>query len=119
MYREFHIEGQQLASIDIPPGKQLTFPVLWYCQACGEVYARFPVFDRPTGPGCWQCRAGCCSKCKPGENFLDRIPGSVWGSYIGDNQYSKEVMQRELLLLIDDLEKRLNYVSPTTDNSVL
>jgi hypothetical protein len=72
----------------------------YYCQACGEVYARLPV-DRSSK---WVFRPGCCEKCQPVKNAFQTAPGSLWCGY--DREFNKdlprEVLEREFRIYLKE-----------------
>jgi len=115
MKRLYIINGKYLGQSPVPPHLSWKFNLLWYCDSCGKVYARLPVTDTSDGPRAWQALVGVCGKCQPRPVLQHRCPGSIWDtSFSGEHQsFPKEVLQYELLLLIDDIEKEMENATTT------
>lgn len=116
LYRQlFIIEGRLLGESqrhDEYKEKTLSEPdsLLFYCQRCGEVYARCPVY-RPDGSlTAWQALRATCRKCGPHQQWLSEWPGSVWLSW--DREYLAAlpvlVLQWEFDRHIDSWERVQN-----------
>ena len=86
----FFIEGKLLGSAVRAPVLtfgELAAPLsgLWFCQHCGEVFAKAPVIDDTTNrPTPWQSHRSLCRKCAPSSPFASEIPGSIWLSWDRD-----------------------------------
>lgn len=52
------------------------YSYIWFCDQCGEVYARSPVLNPAGKQSPWQSFAGCCRRC-PSKSMY-RPPGSLW-----------------------------------------
>ena len=51
---------------------------IWFCQHCGEVYAKAPVL-RPNGTVTpWQSHRATCRKCSSKALYNSEVPGSIW-----------------------------------------
>lgn len=84
---------------------------LWYCSACGDIYARCPML-RPDGSQMrWIAHCHLCRKCAPRQRYFSEMPGSVWKSW--DAEYldtlPPAVLQWELLRHIDSYERTGGY----------
>lgn len=115
MKRLYIINGKYLGQSPVPAHLSWQTNLLWYCDNCGEVYARLPVEDAPGGDRCWQAMVGVCGKCQPRPMLSHRSPGSIWDTVFNGlhKDFPEEVLRYELLLLIDNIEKEL----PQDDNA--
>lgn len=110
--RTFLIEGKYYGQADIPElsfGQRLHPPhsTLFYCKQCGAMYAQCPTkrgFDGKLMS--WQALAGICKRCEP--EFPWEIPGSIWLVWNKSSTafLSQEIMERELILAIDNYKPR-------------
>ena len=108
----FFVEGQLLGSALRAPvlvHTELVPPAsgLWFCQHCGEVYAKAPVVDESTGhPTPWQSYRGLCRKCAALSPFASEIPGSIWLSWDRDflAALPPDVLTWEFLRHLDRVE---------------
>lgn len=54
---------------------------LWFCQHCGEVFAKAPIMRANGTVTPWQSYRATCRKCSPKAIFSSEIPGSIWLSW--------------------------------------
>ena len=54
---------------------------LWFCQHCGETYARTPVYRKDGTLTPWQSHRATCRKCSSRQRFFSEFPGSIWLSW--------------------------------------
>lgn len=110
----FFVEGhfygsatRGLRQVDDRPGEYY-FPesLLFFCDKCGEVFAKCPVVDKDGKQVRWRSIAGVCKKCPSDLTF--RSPGTVWLSW--DEGFAdampKELLEKELINLIDFLDSK-------------
>ena len=82
----FFIEGKLLGEASRPGFfrlAELAEPLsgLWFCQHCGEVFAKAPVL-RPDGTLTpWQSYRAICRKCAFRSIYQSEVPGSIWLSW--------------------------------------
>lgn len=109
--RLFVVEGTYLGESPVDyffAHEELRAPYsyLWFCDQCGEVYARSPVikFNGQTSP--WQSFAGTCRRCQPNSGFY-RPPGSLWLNWDKDliAAFPDAVLRYELERHLDQLDK--------------
>jgi hypothetical protein len=107
MKRLYFINGKYLGQSPIPPHLSWQANFMWYCDSCGEVYARLPT--EGDGPRHWQGMVGICGKCQPRQLFAGRLPGSIWDTtFVGlHKDFPEGVLRYELLLLIANIEKEI------------
>jgi hypothetical protein len=115
MRQLFIIEGNFLAEcprlpIFVHAEVQAPASYLWYCELCGEVYARAPVLHDNGRMERWTSWGGVCRSCStPASGSLIRIPGSLWLSWDEDflAALPEPVVAWELQRHVDSLERRL------------
>lgn len=73
---------------------------LFYCEKCGEVYARCPVVDENKQQLIWTSLLGICEKCHSPSVF--HAPGSIWSGWDEDfvEIFSRELLLREFFILL-------------------
>ena len=102
--QDFFAEGRYLGSVerrfDLTKGVA-PLSYAFFCHACGDVFAKAPIPNRP-----WQYWSRTCRKC-PGSETLG-IPGSLWLSW--DTEYTDAlpapVLQWELERELEFFDKR-------------
>lgn len=78
MIQHFIIEGRYLGhgarglAVDRDLGAGRPLSLMFFCHACGEVYAKCPV--EPTTA--WRAEHATCRKCRP--RGMVHVPGSIW-----------------------------------------
>lgn len=103
MQQHFIIEGRYLGSVerrfDLTRGAS-PFSYAFFCQHCGEVFAKCPIDGRP-----WQYWSRTCRKC-PGGGTLGN-PGSLWLSW--DSEFTSALpepaLKWEFQRLLDQFDK--------------
>lgn len=81
---------------------------LYFCQHCGEVYARCPVIKDDGSTTTWQSYRATCRKCAPAkQRWLSDWPGSIWREWDKDfcNALPPAVLQWELERHIESWER--------------
>ena len=80
---------------------------VWVCTRCGRIFARLEAFDFANRRKPFQPYSGVCRVCPPRFGFT---PGSVFTSWDMDlvRALPTEVVQRELLLQLDEYERMNN-----------
>lgn len=80
--------------------------LLFFCEACGEVFGKCPVVDKDNNQQRWRSIAGRCGKCP--SDLVFQSPGTVWLSWDADYQDAmpKELLEKELIELIDFLNSK-------------
>lgn len=58
------------------------YSYIWFCEHCGEVYARSPVLSYNGKQSPWQAITACCPRCPSTDRY--RLPGSIWLSWDHD-----------------------------------
>lgn len=109
MKKLFFIEGKFMGEVELPADRGWEQNNNWYCQSCGEVFAKITAQGREREPVLWGAMLGCCRKCAPSPWAWNQVPGSIW--LLGDCQANEflpqAVLERELLLTIAAKEKEL------------
>lgn len=79
MIRHFFIEGRFLGEASfIPDHWSRCSSYLFYCEDCGEVYAKLPAVDKQGTIQKWQSFCARCRRCTNVYPGASRIPGSIW-----------------------------------------
>lgn len=110
--RLFVVEGTYLGESPVAAffaHEELRAPYsyLWFCQHCGEVFARSPVLNLAGKQSPWQSYASTCRRCvEPGAGFY-RVPGSLWLNWDKDliAAFPDAVLRYELERHLDQLDK--------------
>lgn len=81
--RLFIVEGTYLgespvAAFFVHEELRAPYSYLWFCEQCGEVYARSPVLDGAGKQSPWQSYASTCRRCARLSACFYRVPGSLW-----------------------------------------
>ena len=83
---------------------------LYFCQRCGVIYANLPVLHPNGRNTSYQSHRGLCHRCTGGHIGFHLTPGSLWREW--DTPFLQAlplaVLQRELLLHLDHLERYQN-----------
>lgn len=87
-------------------GSRPTPSLLFFCEFCGDTFARVVVKDEEGEVQEWEAWRKCCSKCKQKSVFYSP-PGAIYCSWLPEvlEAMPKEVLERELLLTIKALEE--------------
>ena len=81
---------------------------LYFCSACGEVFAKFPCLRPDGSQTTWQSHRCMCRKCGPQhQQFFSQFPGSIWRSWDKDflAALPVSVLQWELNRHLDSIER--------------
>lgn len=82
------------------------YSYLWFCERCGEVYARSPVISAAGQTSPWQSFASTCRRCPPTSGVY-RLPGSLWLNWDKDllAAFPDAVLRHETLRHLDYFDK--------------
>lgn len=110
--RLFIIEGTYLGEspvtkVFIHAELQAPYSYLWFCQYCGDVYARSPVLDGAGKQSPWQSYASTCRRCAGLGSCFYRVPGSLWLNWDKNllAAFPDAVLRYELERHLDQLDK--------------
>lgn len=87
--------------------------LLWFCQHCGDVYARAPVYRPDNTLTPWQSFRATCQKCAASQTYYSEFPGSLWLAW--DTEYlsalPEAVLQHEFSVAADSYDRFGGYKS--------